>query len=340
MLAVEVLHNFGMVLLLLRVLPNFGSIYAVGIIHSICLVPALLALIFVRRKVIFEHCCSRSLAGSLARYLLDFVAFLLELCAIAMPVIICHFGLVSPPWASDYMLQNMQTSTVSNETVEWSNYTCGWWPPTQVSHMNVQLYWEMPLALVLVSLKWWENFVDKDRCCLNLFQAKSRLHVTRTRLNLILCPINVGVIFGSWYLIEYLQDTVGTGIPVLLGIPQSVDVVFASELTPGIICIFCGLVCYFMFRLASRLLMQCVSVCVPLFLAMPTVVAVILLQCHDILPPIKASSTLTFEFRCDVQTKEYYGYYVVGAAVWWLVFMWINRHVWFPTAEKLAKTEK
>jgi hypothetical protein len=35
------------------------------------------------------------------------------------------------------------------------------------------VYWQMPVALVLISLKWWENFVDDDRGFLKLFQVNT-----------------------------------------------------------------------------------------------------------------------------------------------------------------------
>jgi hypothetical protein len=62
-------------------------------------------------------------------------------------------------------------------------------------------------------------------------------------------------------------------------------------------------------------------------------------QCYGVIKPMPISSTISFEFLCDV-TMDNYGYYVTGAALWYLVFLWVCRHIWFPEAERIAKSEK
>lgn len=62
-------------------------------------------------------------------------------------------------------------------------------------------------------------------------------------------------------------------------------------------------------------------------------------QCYGIIKPMPISSTISFEFLCDISWDNH-GFYVTGAAVWYLVFLWVCRHIWFPEAERMAKAEK
>lgn len=51
------------------------------------------------------------------------------------------------------------------------------------SRTDINLYWQMPAALVLISLKWWENFVGEDRRWLKLFQVNTDLNMLSRNLN-------------------------------------------------------------------------------------------------------------------------------------------------------------
>lgn len=90
---VEVLHNFGMVMLVLRVLPCFGGLYGLGIIHSICMVPSVLAVIFVRRQ--HHHRRKRQTFKAVVVWMLDVIAMLMSIAAVAMPIIVSMFNLVN-----------------------------------------------------------------------------------------------------------------------------------------------------------------------------------------------------------------------------------------------------
>jgi hypothetical protein len=62
-------------------------------------------------------------------------------------------------------------------------------------------------------------------------------------------------------------------------------------------------------------------------------------QCYDVLPTAAISEKIQFEFLCDVKMEKY-GYYIAGAALWYIVFLWVCRHIWYPEAERIAKLEK
>lgn len=58
------------------------------------------------------------------------------------------------------------------------------------SRINTDLYWQMPASLVLISIKWWENFVGEDRGCLKLFQV-TFAEYSLSVLNNLFCILEV-----------------------------------------------------------------------------------------------------------------------------------------------------
>lgn len=352
MLVMEAAHGFGCVLLVMRVLPfvsrtPFGPVACIGIMQSICLVPSFLAVFFSQKS-----CRSlRKTACSLFVFCLDILAFLLEIVAVLTPVVIyCPADILSmlpfdrlrtiPYFSTDMSvgssLSRNSSANVTSDVRELAN---------RCVEPYCDLYWQIPLSLFLISLKWWENFVGRDRSCLKLFQAKKVVHVVRVKLNLVASGVAIAATIGSWYLLEYFQDRSDPSFLNKLDLsavesdarkPVGYEVI--SNI-PCIVCVFCGLVCYCMSCLACKLLMQKVSFCIPMYLSMPTLVGILLLQCYGYLPTVVIDDRRVFIDYCHMPIGNH-GYQFACASIWWLVFLWINRHVWFPSAERIAKTQK
>jgi len=89
---VEVLHNFGLVILVLRVLPCFGGLYGLGIMHSICLVPSILTVVFCRHKSYFNR---KQVWRDRLTWLLDVVAMVLSIAAVVMPIVVSQYNVVN-----------------------------------------------------------------------------------------------------------------------------------------------------------------------------------------------------------------------------------------------------
>ena len=92
--------------------------------------------------------------------------------------------------------------------------------------------------------------------------------------------------------------------------------------------------------------MQRSALAIPLFLVTPLLFAFLLPMCEywndnpcEFAPEIPAHlfwvchpvSGLTDLFVTDLRFMIF---------IWWLSLIWITRHIWFPTAERLAKTER
>lgn len=67
------------------------------------------------------------------------------------------------------------------------------------------MYWQVPLALVLISLKWWENFVDRTPCTARLFELKKEMQRVRVKMSVITSLWGITFTIGFLYVLEYLQ---------------------------------------------------------------------------------------------------------------------------------------
>ena len=67
-----------------------------------------------------------------------------------------------------------------------------------------EIGWELPFAIVCVSVKWWENFVGVNRFCIKLKTLKKHFHYTRIVSNTITSGVNIPFTIASMFLLEYL----------------------------------------------------------------------------------------------------------------------------------------
>lgn len=80
---------------------------------------------------------------------------------------------------------------------------------TYVSYFPHQL----PVSLILMSLKWWENYVPRQQqnsprtsVPVRLFQFKKQLHHYRTKLNTVMSVWNIIFSLGALWLIQWLEN--------------------------------------------------------------------------------------------------------------------------------------
>ncbi len=67
------------------------------------------------------------------------------------------------------------------------------------------IYWQVPLSLVLISIKWWENYVDRNRCTAKLFELKKEIQRVRVKMSVITSLWGITFTIGFLYFLEYLQ---------------------------------------------------------------------------------------------------------------------------------------
>ena len=67
------------------------------------------------------------------------------------------------------------------------------------------MYWQIPVALVLISVKWWENFVDKTKYTAKLFELKKEIQRVRVKMAVVTSLWSILFVIGFVYILEYIQ---------------------------------------------------------------------------------------------------------------------------------------
>ncbi|CAF3445896.1 unnamed protein product [Rotaria sp. Silwood1] len=224
---IETLHSFGIAIFVFHILPKLDAARSLLIMNAVCLVPAFLKLFLTKSN---SSIVQRSLL-----FLMDFFAFAMQCSCVGIalaskflkddgPVIIqttisslfLPTSTYSIPLLNRYKRQDdlmggnvdLLGSGISgnNENILFTT------PASNMSSIDQNLKtilagfhieWELPVALILVSLTWWENFVDRDikiggRTLVHLKLLKENILATRPKTSIIITcwKILVTVLFA------------------------------------------------------------------------------------------------------------------------------------------------
>ncbi|RNA42576.1 chitin synthase, partial [Brachionus plicatilis] len=217
-LVIETAHSFGMSIFVFRVLPKLDVSRAILIMNAVCTIPGLLKFLLSKNHV------------NAARKL---VIFVIDFCAVAMQCTV--FGIV---FASKYMFKSDTAAAPSAhidaggatsdlfttdslydsfDTLKkrQADYFLDAFDttrplpapsgPNNRSNLilqdilsSFQIEWELPIALMLVSLVWWENFVDRDIKCgsykfVNIKLLKENIAATRIKTSMMTSVWKIGI---------------------------------------------------------------------------------------------------------------------------------------------------
>ncbi|WAR00430.1 CHS2-like protein [Mya arenaria] len=167
-LLVELLHTLGMCLLVFRVLPLLDMLRALILLASIYTIPAFLKTVFEGRDP------NISLSRKCSMFMLNCGAFLIQIGSI----VLCLMYQI--PMTPDEKL------AIRNKVLRDNIEVMVPRPMLREGYFGNYIVYELPLALILISLAYWENFVDDDmEICgrvLAFRSWKKHLHHTRGRL--------------------------------------------------------------------------------------------------------------------------------------------------------------
>ncbi|XP_013390586.1 uncharacterized protein LOC106158988 isoform X2 [Lingula anatina] len=225
--------------------------------------------------------------------------------------------------------------------------------------------WLTPLALLLISFSWWENYVYIDTKAhhsnmnpVRRFLTKARAVVRRSRYKLyvFMCPWKIVLSFALM-----LAIFIGTGRftaedmfylqPGLARCEADSNVYFGKEdvgtdldvVYTAVVLVCVRLVCYYCSKVACQVKMQRISFAPPLLLVTPITLGLLFAGCHfwNINQTTFTGIPGYLFWHCfppgSSLTSLWSFWFIVA---WWLSLMWVTRHVWMPNAERLAKTEK
>ncbi|KAK0040246.1 chitin synthase chs-2, partial [Biomphalaria pfeifferi] len=395
-LFIETVHSFGLCLFLFRVLPCLDTVRCLLLMNALCTFPAILRLFATKR--------SEDTKRKIATILLDILALLMQLSAYAIVLASMKSECVKSPTVPG----DKETPTVSTGSAWQNTYS--------LSDMS----WEIPLSLLLISVKWWENFCDEDLRIGCLYvpvkQFKETLHRCRVKCYILASLWKIGVTFGFAFLlvprlamvdkafsdllytptemvtyngshigqptpdpsiqfpinitlspIGAATDTEGAKMPesLFMGIThqncsktnitvdgdKNTTVCTTTKVyrwrqwqtyLPPIVQIVSTGLCYYFARLACKLCMQRISFSVPLSLATPVSVAVIITICYIDSSKLELMTGF-LKWTCTEGSGEkrwLIWHLGLGFGLWWASQLWITRYIWTPKAPRLAFTER
>ena len=326
MLVIETLHTCGLMILMFWCLPLLDGTRAILLMTGVGFIPSIL------RPLIKQH---KALTA------LDICAIFVQLSAIIFyPV----FTAVSP--------HETNLINCNDATHVWPDMFLA----DDVSNTSMREvisdFWPMPLAIILVSLAYWENFIDKEHYLgsfgRQLWKLKTDLHETRTKTNAIVYiwkllltlaltfPMFIwkypGVAIDELFDTRHLtfndcgeQDRIYDWL-IIYGIQASVTVIG-----------------YYTATLTVMGSVQLATYTIAVNLATPTTIAILEWACSRCYNVWSFDETFAF-FNClngwsswEQLARERWTY--IGF-FWWVSQMWITRHLWMPTIERMARTDR
>ncbi|KAK7477688.1 hypothetical protein BaRGS_00031072 [Batillaria attramentaria] len=194
-LLVESIHSFGLCLLLFRVLPCLDTVRCLLLMNALCSIPATLRLFATKR--------SDDPRRKVTTAILDVLAVLMQLSAYVIALVSMKSECVKTQEPTD---NSKGTSTSGTCTgLRGGGFMTGSGSAWDNAYSLSDMSWEIPLALLLISTNWWENFCDKDLRigCLYLpvKNYKDALHRVRTKAYILASLWKIGLTFGFAYLL-------------------------------------------------------------------------------------------------------------------------------------------
>ncbi|XP_076443597.1 chitin synthase chs-2-like [Babylonia areolata] len=313
LLTVELLQTFGVCLLLFRVLPVLDFIRGITVSMAIFQLPALLNVLFTERKTSFGM-------WSCMKFVSAFLALAAQVAAII-------FFLVTP-FPDDSIRETIPAGRV----------------PSDVPHLS-ELTWELPLAVVLISLGWWENYTTgqwslSSKVSTTLKKGRQAVQEVRDTATFLVAPFKVGL---SVALGKYL-----TGTTFLLPEPSADNSTSSSSSSSSpmfhldhysllYLQLGASILVTYLASLACKLHMQKAAFAFPLLLSPLASLGIVYLQCRYVFLPGHWHMGV---WVCPSVDPEELVLPLACAGALWVSYCLVVSHVWFPRSERMAKVEK
>uniref|UniRef100_A0AAU6PBV1 chitin synthase n=1 Tax=Osedax japonicus TaxID=385425 RepID=A0AAU6PBV1_9ANNE len=374
-LVMESFHTVGICILVFVLMPRLDMIRAVCLMNAVCLIPAVCKVCFghppnfgpgtqkeqtymhlqsemtpeqmEKKQTIMDNLNKTNKMKKMLWYGANIAALIVQITGIVM----IFFGSYDTRNLGDTF--NSLTGVIDSETRQVNITTTTSIPPKPFSNIiyrNVEWSgaavdgsrWMFPICLILVSMMWWENFIEKNVSFANgqykipLRDVKAQMHVLRQKAMVIASFWSIGIIVAFPYV--FLQD-----FKIEFYIADKRQKVFAdylSEYTPVIVQVVSGVAGYITAVLTCKLCMQMVSFNIPLVLSTPVTVIILFLQCKN-----QMITNSEFEWLCPEgfgQTSSSGGtiFHIICAILWWFSEMVISGHIWWPRQNTMDKMEK
>ncbi|ELT92107.1 hypothetical protein CAPTEDRAFT_22210, partial [Capitella teleta] len=225
-------------------------------------------------------------------------------------------------------------------------------------------YWPIAIGMVLISVVWWENFIDRyqedifkfkkswfDRITIRLENHKRDIQKAHVKLNIYVSLWKL--IFSTALLLAFFGTEYfpwGVGWDALfdaknfdadddddLDMDYDWLILFAAQAAPG-------LLCKYFFTMAVRAAIQIPAITIPMVLSTPVALAVSIWACYDCSNTWQLNAEDRLFWNCfsghEGLTDVLIYRWGVIALLFWLAELWTTRYLWYPKVERLAKTER
>jgi len=238
------------------------------------------------------------------------------------------------------------------------------WPARDMIAQDTrELTWTIPVSLLLISVGWWENYINKFTALGNigarLRDFKHRVRRMRTKtymlaslwkiiLTLVLMSVMMTSGQRSCLAVLYGDRDYAPDCPHLVnprGNNVGSDIMETNPFYIAVVQVAACLLCYQFSKTACKVMLQVVSFSLPLMLAAPLFGGLFIATCETWFPAQHVPLMPAYLFwTCDVGgvsrgfLETLYGDYLLPVALlWWLSFMWVTFHIWMPRVIKRNK---
>jgi len=313
----ESLQTFGICLLLFRILPSTDFFRGLITTFAVCQIPSLL------KVVVHEKRPNPSLS-EIVTIIMNVAAFLVQVASIPF------FSIGEFILEGNYTLVEGHNSTTYTRTSV---------------HIEPTGEWELPLALVLISIGWWENYVSGEwtvfgKITIPFKQWRSILQDVRETSYVLVAPFKIGLSILFARLFTSNTDFV---LPAVTSFNSTTSPFSSKAEEVGIsyslvfIQIGSSIICTYLAGLACKLHMQRTAFALPLTLGPPAALLFIYMQCEYQFLPAHWHAGGWFCPEHDL-TKMLIP--LICAVLLWLSYSITVSHIWFPQSERMAKIEK
>ncbi|XP_050401180.2 chitin synthase chs-2 [Patella vulgata] len=304
----EAMQTAGICLLIFRCLPGTDFFRGVTMTFTIFQIPSILNLIFHEKKI----------TCSIWDFLKLFCSLIACLCQLGA---LCVFSITDFTADGGHTLLNLLDNSRTTITFE-------------------SLDWELPLAVLLISVGWIENFISGEWTLFGKVKSSFRnwrheVQDVRETSYFLLGPLKIGL---TVLLAHFLTDA-----PFRLPSVDEGDtdtdksMHHLTSYSLMYIQIGSGIVCTYLAGMACKLHMQKTAFALPLLMSPPVSLMCIYLQCKYMYLP---SSWHVGSWLCS-EVDIYKMIIPLGCAgALWISYCLIVSHIWFPQSERMAKIEK
>ena len=243
------------------------------------------------------------------------------------------------------------------------------WPFIEWQRGRQHLTFFIPISLLLVSLGWWENYINQfshlgANLTLRLKELKRNVRRMRARIYLLIAPWKIMLTIGlasaavsegdlGCLQLMYFRKAANYSCSRMVSQSLNVTKITSSDFRQpywiALVQISSCFLCFLIARNACKMMLQVTSFAIPLSLSPPLIMAFFIGNCETWRKDqfFNWLGEQSLFWTCDLPqvTSGYLKpavvqFYFPVVIAWWFSYLWVTAHIWFPRVERLVQTER